>query len=490
MDMISTFVREQARYTKSSLIDIFKLTSTESNGFIRNLKAFGILKVVKNSPEQKNLSELIDTDIETVDEEYYGDNYLYVFTFVGVVTFGRRIIKCYPKYILTNEQPLEEMKQVLKLIERYGKKQQTINMYNGDDEVSSFNMLAVVLFLLNDYHDYGTYENSEEIMEVNGEGEILWDRTIDQGFSIINNNRPYHIELFTKRTVDDDTDFFKLLHKCILTECSRRLEESDILDLFDMVPVHLSEELLSDFGEDDHILYRLRSELSIQFNTRKQILLKTLYAYVANSSTLEKDFGISMFGSNSFNLIWEDVCSQVLGNVLQIAPRRLTLPVSLNEKYLLYDKLIDVICRPVWWGLKEDGSKFDKAAKDTLIPDLVVINEKDGNWRFIIMDAKYYKIQLQEDKQLVGLPGVESITKQYLYQLAFKDFIESHKFNSVTNIFLMPTEKESFGKIGFVNMEILKSLGLGDIQVMLLPARIMYEYYLSKKRLEMSVLDL
>ena len=106
------------------------------------------------------------------------------------------------------------------------------------------------------------------------------------------------------------------------------------------------------------------------------------------------------------------------------------------------------------------------------------------------MDAKYYKIQLQEDKQLVGLPGVESITKQYLYQLAFKDFIESHKFNSVTNIFLMPTEKESFGKIGFVNMEILKSLGLGDIQVMLLPARIMYEYYLSKKRLEMSVLDL
>ena len=46
------------------------------------------------------------------------------------------------------------------------------------------------LFLLEDYHQYGAYINSEDIVEVNGEGSILWGQTIDNGFALISNNRP------------------------------------------------------------------------------------------------------------------------------------------------------------------------------------------------------------------------------------------------------------------------------------------------------------
>jgi hypothetical protein len=490
MEIVSEFVREQKRYTKSDLKLIFRFSSDDVDKFIKNLKAFGVIKTVKNNSEQRELSDLIDEDIELADVESGIDDYLYVFTYVGDITIGSRIIKCYPKYLLAETTPLEEMKQVLKVISRYGSKEQIINLYNGDAENSSFNILAVILFLLNDYYDYGVYNNSEDIIEVNGEGEILWDKTINESFSIVSNNRPLYTELYTGKTVDDEFDFFKRLHECVLTECSKQLEVSDLLELFDIVSVDLSEEVLDDFGDVDYILYRLQSELNIQFNTRNQILLKTLFAYIAHNRTLEDNYGISMYGTNSFNLVWEDVCSEVFSNKLQISLGQLELPVPLLDVYQPTDKLIDIIKKPIWAGVKSDGGTFDKLAKETLIPDLITIWQQGGAYQFIILDAKYYNIQLEEGKQLRGQPGVGDVTKQYLYQLAYKSFLTDHNINGVRNCFLMPTQSNDIVEKGVAKMDILSSLGLQDIQIRQLPAKTMYGYYLSRRTLDVSVLQL
>lgn len=490
MGIISKFVREQKRYSKGDLKRIFHFPASEVDGFIRNLKAFGVLKAVKNNLEQREMSDLIDEDIEVADVGNGNDDYLYVFTYVGVITIGSRIIKCYPKYLLSDNAPLEEMKQVLKVIGRYGSKEQIINMYNGDAEYSSFNILAVILYLLNNYHEYGVYNNSEDIIEVNGEGEILWDKTINESFSLISNNRPYYMELYTEKTVDNEFDFFKRLHECVLTECSKQLEDADLLDLFELVPINLSEEILDDFGDLDYILYRLQSELNIQFNTRKQILLKTLYAYIAHNRSLEDSYGISMYGTNSFNLVWEDVCSQVFGNKLQSPLGKLELPIPLQGTYQATDKLIDIINKPLWSGNKSDGGTFEKNAKETLIPDLITIWQQGGTYRFVILDAKYYNIQLEEGKQLRGQPGVSDVTKQYLYQLAYKNFLTDHQISEVRNCFLMPVESDDIIEKGLAKMYILSSLGLQDIQIRQLPAKIMYSYYLGRRTMDVAVLNL
>lgn len=490
MGIISKFVREQKRYKKSDLKRIFHFSSEEVESFIRNLKAFGVLKAVKNNSEQSELSDLVDEDIEIADVDSESDDFLYVFTFVGVVTIGSRIIKCYPKYLLTATDPLEEMKQVLKVISRYGSKEQIINLYNGDEENSNFNMLAVILFLLNDYHEYGVYNTTEDIIEINGEGEILWDRTINESFSLVSNNRPYYMELYTSKTVDDEFDFFKRLHESVLTQCSKQLEDSDLLALFDIVPVDLSEEVLENFGDADYILYRIQSEMSIQFNTRKQILLKTLYAYIANNRTLEDSYGISMYGTNSFNMVWEDVCADVFDNKLQVPLGKIPLPAPLMESYQMTDRLIDIIKKPIWAGVKTDGNMFYKPAKETLIPDIITISQQDSKYQFVIMDAKYYNIQLEEDKPLRGQPGVGDVTKQYLYQLAYKDFLNDHGIHEVRNCFLMPTRTDKIVEKGYVKMDILSSLGLWDIQIRQLPAKTMYDYYLSQKNMELSILNL
>jgi len=469
---------------------IFSFSTDDVNAFIKNLKAFGVLKVVKNSSEQRELSDLVDEDIEVVDVEGGNDDFLYVFTYVGVITVGFRIIKCYPKYLLDEMTPREEMKQVLKVITRYGSKEQIINLYNGDAENSSFNILAVILFLLNDYHEYGIYNNSEDIVEVNGRGEILWDKTISESFSLLSNNRPYYMELYTEKTVDDEFDFFKRLHECVLTECSKQLAASDLLDLFDLTAIDLSEEVKDDFGDDDYILYRLQSELNIQFNTRKQILLKTLYTYIAHNRTLEDSYGISMYGTNSINLVWEDVCAEVFSNKLHMSLGQLELPVPLAEGYREIDKLIDIIEKPLWTGRRADGSSFDKPAKETLIPDIINIWHQGDIYRCVILDAKYYNIQLEEGKKLRGQPGVGDVTKQYLYQLAYKKFLDDHQINNIQNCFLMPTQSSEIVKIGVAKMDILSSLWLQDIQIWQLPARTMFNHYLSHRTMDMSLLEL
>lgn len=487
MKIVSCFVREQQRYTKNQLRNMFSFDDSSVEKFIKNLKAYGVLKTVANNTEQRELTDLVDDDIQIVDETAGNDDCLYVFTFVGVITIGNRVIKVYPKYLLLPKEPLLELKQVIKVLERYSySEEQIINLFNGEGDNRSFNTLAVIIFLLNDYFDYGIYDNTQEILEVNGKGDILWSRTIDEGFAIIENKRPYYPELITRRTVEDDQDYFKRLHECILTECSHQLRDSGLEALFDMESVELSEESLDDFGDREYILDRLVSELSIQFNTHKQFLLKTLYTYIAQDrKMLEEDDGISMFGTTSFHSVWEKVCAEVFGNKLNTSIGQLPMKTPLAASYNRNAKLLDLIEKPKWCG---DG--IVQEAKDTLVPDLITIDQHDEVDWFVIIDAKYYLLQLEQNKSLKGNPGVGDVTKQYLYQLAFRQFTSDHNIRVIKNCFVMPTEKDAVVVKGIVRLSMLSALGLEDIHIRLVPAKTLFSYYLSRKRLPIDYLQL
>ena len=412
------------------------------------------------------MSDLVDEElIITSDTD---ENCLFVFKYVGIIAIGNAIIKCYPKYltsytdddILRGDGPLLEMKQILKVLSRFASKEQIINMYNGDDRNSSFNMLAVILYLLNDYFEYGIYINDEEIIETNGEGAILWEKTISDGFALIKNGVPYYLDLYTKRIVDNENDYIQRLHKFILTQCFRQLKKAGLIDLFDMSDVELSNETQVDFGETDYILYQLQSELNVQFNTRKQSLLKTLYAYIAQERTLENNYGLSLFGTSSFHVVWEKVCAQVLDNQ--------------------YERLKEEIDAPQWYSYDPECNVYFKAGEpvDTLIPDIIAVDIKPEKRHFSILDAKYYCIKLQKGCQPQNYPGIGDVTKQYLYELAFRKYIKKNNFDTVTNCFLMPTELSETIVYGAVSMEMLSSLGLKPIQVRLLPAGRIYQCYL------------
>lgn len=435
---------------------------------------------VKSSDVQKNMADLLEEDIEVADVEVGENEYLYVFTFVGVIVVTGRVLKCYPKYLLNVKEPTDELRKVIKVLEKYNSKEQIVRMFNDSSESSSFNLLAVLLFLLQDYFENEVYTNTEDIIECNGSGEILWDKTINETFTLLSENRPYYTELQTRKRVANDFDFFKRLHECVLTMASKELQDAELLNLFEMAGVDLTDEELEDFGDKEYILYRIENELNTQFNTRKQLVLKTMYAYIDRRGSLYDTDCLSLFGTN---LVWEKVCADIMDNQLDVPLGALKLPVPLKNGYNRRQKLIELIEKPLW-------TITGKCAKDTLIPDLISICKVNGQYQFIIFDAKYYNAHLEKGTAPIGQPGIESVTKQYLYQLAYQKFIEEHEFTAAKNCFLLPTENSGIEDKGEVRMEMLSNLGLQNIKTRLIPADMAYDLYLSRRKMDIDTLKL
>lgn len=484
--MFSVFVKEQKRYYKNELVKLLKLKPDEIIGFIRKLKSFGVLKMVKATPEERELSELLAENEELVNEEENTDKYFYVFTYVGILTIGKRVLKCYPKYI-NEKEPYDEMKQVLNVLRKYNSREQIVTLFNGEEENTSFNLLAVMLYLLEEYAENGVYTNELLTIEDNGAGEILWDNTINETYAVIRNSIPIYVDLKTLNIDEDEQDFFRKLHCCIVTKCSEVLEQAGIDKLFDLNKVYVSDAELSDFGEDEYILYRIQRELDIQFNDRKKMLLKTMYTYISHRKAFETGFGISMFGTNSFNLVWEKVCAEVFANKLYTKINELK-QIPYADYFVTESRtLIEIIEKPKW-RYKQTNNLVEQ--HKTLKPDLISIYPYKDNYCFAILDAKYYLIKLTPNS-IEGNPGVGDITKQYLYQLAYQEFAEKCGFRYVQNAFLVPTDGEANEFMGTAEFNMMRDAGnqLEHISIIRLPAKKMYEVYLSG-RVDLELFDL
>lgn len=495
--MAKEYFQELKHYTLYGIAKELNTDIDETKRLIGILKKYGIVKAVnKSKPE---FEDLFNKDIILTDVTENEQDVEYVFDFVGVVVLEGHVFKCYPKYITSTKEPLSQLKQVLKVIKKYNSKEQLIYLYNGEDESHTFNHLAISLHLLEEYFTYSLYTNQQDIIETNGDGEILWDRTINETFAIIQNNRPYYLELQTHNNVDNDMDYFKRLHECILSICSRELKNKGLLDLFELSDAELNDTQIQDFGDTDYILYRLQNEIQIQYVTRKQNLLKTLYTYIANKNIDENDVSMSLYGTNSYNLVWERVCTDSFGSIrdesLESLEKKKLLPSTLTDKYkkLKQKKLISIIDKPVWHN---NTSNVSDDNTDTLRPDLICSYpcNNNGDYCFGIYDAKYYCITFkqQESKRqkvewkVIGKPGVGDITKQYLYQLAYDDFITSQGFKYVQNMFFCPQE-EADKNYGYVEMKMLHRIGcktLENIAVVKLCAEEMYDFYLSGKHIK------
>lgn len=491
--MISIFLREQQRYTQKELISKFQRTEIQTIADLRRLKEFGVLKTVKKTEDQKHLSDLVEEEIEIADFQSGEEDHLFVFTFVGIITVHGLILKCYPKYLIETQCPLPELKQVLKVLDKFNNKEQIIKLHNESNSESTINLLPIMLYLMSDYHENGPYLNTLDTIEVNGTGEILWEKTINETFVLISNNRPIYPELYTRKRENDDISYFKRLHECIVSKCSKELQKAGLLELFDLLDLDISDEEIDDFGEKDYILEQIHKELNVQFVTRKQALLKTMFSYICSDGSLDSLDTFSLYATNSFHVIWEKVCADVLNNQLQTSLGNLELPISLVEGYIPTNPLISLIDKPLWQGKKADGNSFEKEAKDTLIPDTITIEKNGSDYQFVIFDAKYYNLQLENNLPLRGQPGIESVTKQYLYQLAFQKFTDDHKIKSIKNCFLLPTEEDSVVSKGIVTLKmfkILTSKPLADIDIRLIPAKLVYSTYLNNGHLKVSDLKL
>lgn len=118
---------------------------------------------------------------------------------------------------------------------------------------------------------------------------------------------------------------------------------------------------------------------------------------------------------------------------------------------------------------------------DALIPDVVTVHaDGSGGLAFCIYDAKYYTPVLGERAH--GVPGAESMTKQILYQSAYRGFVRDCGFSRVANVFLVPWhggETRRMGRVAFPG--VFDSLGgpfTNDVEIWELPAEVVFECHL------------
>ena len=249
--MKTVYIQELKRYSKSQILEII---------------------------DEKTFEKLQKYAIITHDEDSYQVNY------VGVIIVKKTVIYCYPKYIPNEDNIEDDFKQILKVIKKYNNLYDDLDYQNDNLEDISFNLLSMMVFFLEDYFENGVYNNIQNILEINGSGEIDWNRTINYTDPIISENKPYYVELYTKYKIDDLFDYFRLLHEYIITKCSRKLECVGLLELFDLTPVELSDKTQNDFGELETILENLEKELHVEFNTHKQKLLKSMHTFLAEEN--------------------------------------------------------------------------------------------------------------------------------------------------------------------------------------------------------------
>ena len=74
--------------------------------------------------------------------------------------------------------------------------------------------------------------------------------------------------------------------------------------------------------------------------------------------------------------------------------------------------------------------------------------------------------------------------------MAYRKFLTDHHIAVVKNCFLMPTEGKEIIKKGKAKLDILSNLGLEDIQIRLIPAGMLFDFYLSGKKMEIETLEL
>ncbi|MDT2768037.1 LlaJI family restriction endonuclease [Globicatella sulfidifaciens] len=463
--MKSIFIEELTPYTSVFIKNQLKINDSTLNDIIDFLKKFNVLKIVKHNKYNKN-DDYLSSDLGTVDVLDDRNNY-FVFTYVGVFIYKNYIFYCFPKYTNGNYE-ISDLKLIIQVLQKYNRTEQSFNIVEINDSVNNVNPLALHLHILDDYILHGKYVNYKEKYEFNGSGEINWNKTINNTTMFLSNNKPYYPNYITKKRYFDENNYFKKLHETIITIITFELKNLNLLELFSIDQIILSDLSLSDFGSKEFILYKIRLELSNQFNTRNRHILELMYAFISNNYSDNRESKFSFFGTNSFHVIWEKVCSTVLKNEINLKIKDLNIEINIPDNELTLNDLIE---SPRW----KINNTFLKA-EGKLVPDIIITENLDKLNYFIIADAKYYKPKIS-NTTILHQPGVGDVTKQFLYELSFKGFLTEDV--RVINCFLLPTLDKNINNVGTVELNVFKNLNLSDVQIYYLPVKRMYNLYIN-----------
>ncbi len=382
------------------------------------------------------------------------------FSFVGMISCPSLISIILPKYLISNDlstsDKIIEAKLVLQVLRMYAKKaenEEDLSYLSLNSENYYFNMLAISDYLINDYLEYGIYFEDIDEINLNGSGEINWLVTIEQEPVYISNNQVIYLNYMTDSNESDKNTYISQVHKLVLNECINFMKKLEFLELF-TCPSILFNIHKDSLGDVDFKIKKLNDQLSKSYSQRDIRLLKTVIQFLENSVVETNKNTETIYGIKRFEYVWEKITSNVIGND--------------------YEELKDKIPKPIWE--KKNPQPRYQVESNTLIPDILKII---GNELFIF-DAKYYKPIFKNGSLKAGHPGVGDISKQYLYEQAFKYCGYHH----IYNFLLIPCYSDKTNIIGKVVFPLFDNTEYGDIFLVDINTKILFNLYLDDKKYE------
>lgn len=477
--MRQTYVRELKPYSVAALADEFGMEPERALHVIEELMARGIVRYRTDKSTE---------DADAVDEDNAKDDERYQFNFVGMVMVAGIVIIAYPKYFREGRPSRIELRQIMRLLKRNAGRA-SVTMLSADGERTD-DKLPVMLSLLELYAEYGVYSNYIEGRELNGSGTIDWNRTIGNRLPLLSDCRPVYVEYESRKTLRDESDFITRLHRAVLTECSKQLFDAHVGDLLSLDEVELSDEEVDDFGDTEMLEWCLERERNSQFIDWKIAVLDLLWRYLLDCESATEHNEIRALGTTHFFHLWEMACKTAFGDELDTRLGKLGFPLRDEWIERKRDTLLGIIESPKWeWRQGERHIECDPVA--TFIPDTIVLaTDEDGRRVFAIYDAKYYVPKVA--KKIERQPGLESVTKQFLYQSAYKDFVLDHGFDYVVNAFLVPSAEDELKELARVSfpkvMGEVKPPFSNYVHMWALPASAVFEMYLRNERIGTGIM--
>ena len=486
--MRKVYIKERSFYTIESLARVLGVEKERAAEYIEVLTTRGVLRLRSGNDED---------EFDTEDASKYKGTYQFVY--VGLAIVDGLVLIVYPKYM--DERRFENntvgtstqaaLRQVFAALRKSSGSYSDIVTLNESSR--HFNdRIACMLMLIEMYSEYGEYSNYVRTLQEDGFGDISWERTIAMHQPFLQDGVPIYFDYETITNTKDNADFITRLHRCILTECSNKIAEYGIADILGLEEIELTDDVLDDLGDTEHLLYRLDRERGVQYVTWKQDVIDLMKRYINKEETLIDSDEVVCLGTTSFHHVWEKACKVAFGDLL--AKRIDGLGLRLSDEWVSRrnETLLGIIPAPAWSKRPDDGVKYNP--QGSLIPDIIAFHQTQSGERvFGILDAKYYKPWFGINDSIYGAPGVGDVTKQILYQQAYKRFILDHGFDRVVNAFLIPSDSAEFSLMGHVEF-----LGVFDseekpfvdgVDMWTLPAQDIWRCYLNGKALSLDSVE-
>lgn len=386
-----------------------------------------------------------------------------IFRYVGLICFNNLLLFILPKYLhdtSVGDDNQINARLLIKVFNKYEKEKK--NLLNEEleavdffDSKLSYNKIAVLQYIVNDYIENGLYASSKLDYEINGRQSINWAKTIAYNKTIISNKRPIYTEVLTNRKNTNEECVIRAVQKYVLTKAIKFFDE---LQLFDF-NLNFDDYTDMPYQGNYYISYLLNNKLNSEYIDRNIKLIKVIKAYIEESEFNYNNDEINLYGTRRFEYIWEKINSQIFDNN--------------------YGDTVEKFPKPVWIKYK---CSVRNESQGTLKPDVVHLDK--ANKKLYVLDAKYYDFYFDSTGKIIGeYPKTYDIVKQLAYESILKDKdIE----NKIINAFIIPTitNTEAVGDVHFnlFNTE-------GKIQIINLNVQEAYMHFLKETKINIKCIS-